>query len=169
MAERDTIFSSKVKYSGIFNFQDFYSFCYSWLTDEKGLRMGENKYTEKLTGDSKRVEIEWNGFKDLTDYFRFEIKVEFVASGLKKVEINQKGVKIETNSGSIEIKVKGVISRDYKGKFETSAFNKFLRSIYEKWVIPSRIEEFMGRIVGDCDEFLSQAKAYLDLEGRKGS
>ena len=169
MAERDTIFSSKIKYSGIFSFQDFYSFCYSWLTDEIGLMMGENKYSEKLTGDSKTIDVEWNGFKDITDYFRFEIKINFRATGLKKVEINQKGVKIETNKGSIEVKVGGVISRDYKGKFETSAFNKFLRSIYEKWVIPSRINEFQGKIAGDCDEFLSQAKAYLDLEGKRGS
>jgi len=169
MAERDTIFSSKIKYIGIFPFEDFYKFCYSWLTDEVGMMVGENKYSEKLTGDSKKIEIEWNGFKNLTDYFRFEIKVEFIVSGLKKVEINQKGANVETNTGSIEVKVKGIISRDYKGKFETSAFNKFIRSIYEKWVISSRVEEFMGKIAGDCDEFLSQAKAYLDLEGKRGS
>jgi len=169
MAERDTIFSSKIKYTGIFDFKEFYNFCYSWLADEKGLLMSEKKYTEKLVGDSKRIEVEWRGFKDITDYFRFEIKVEIIASGLKKVEINQNGVKIQTNSGIIEVKLRGVLSRDYKGKFETSAFNKFLRSIYEKWVIPSRIEEFQGKVAGDSDEFLSQAKAYLDLEGKKGS
>ena len=169
MTERDTIFSSKVKYSGFFSFNDFYDFCYSWLTDEVGLIMGENKYSEKLIGDSKEIDIEWRGFKDITDYFRFEIKVNFRVRGLKKVEINQGGTKIETNKGSVEIKVRGILARDYKGKFETSAFNKFLRSIYEKWVIPSRIMEFMGKIAGDCDEFLAQAKAYLDLEGKRGN
>jgi len=169
MAEEDTIFSSKIKYTGIFNFPEFYNFCYFWLTDEKGLIMSEKKYTEKLIGDSKRVEIEWHGFKNITDYFRYKIKVELIVSGLKKVEINQNGVKIQTNSGKIEIKVKGILSRDYKGKFETSAFNKFLRSIYEKWVIPSRVEEFEGKVMEDSDEFLSQSKAYLDLEGKRGS
>ena len=29
--------------------------------------------------------------------------------------------------------------------------------------------EFMGKIAGDCDEFLAQAKAYLDLEGKRGN
>ena len=139
MTERNTIFSSKIKSSGFFSFHDFYDFCYNWLTDETGLIMRENKYSEKLMGDSKNIEIKWRGFKDITDYFRFEIKVNFRVLGLKKVEINQGGVKGETNTGSVEIKVKGMISRDYKGKFETTAFNKFLRSIYEKWVIPSRV------------------------------
>jgi len=48
-----------------------------------------------------------------------------------------------------------------------SAFNKFLRSIYEKWVITSRIDEMEGKIAGACDEFMAQTKAYLDLEGKR--
>ena len=61
----------------------------------------------------------------------------------------------------------GVLVRDYNGKFETTAFKKFLRSIYEKWVIASSIEHYEDKIIGACDEFLSQTKAYLDLEGKR--
>ena len=74
---------------------------------------------------------------------------------------------MKSNKGGVEIKIKGDLIRDYQGKFEINAFQKFLRSIYEKWVIPSRIEEYEGKLAGDCDEFLAQAKAYLDLEGKK--
>ena len=42
-----------------------------------------------------------------------------------------------------------------------------MRGVYEKWVIPSRIEQFEEKLISDCDEFLSQAKAYLDLEGKR--
>ena len=167
MAEKDTIFSSKIKYSGIFSFNDFYEFCYSWLSDELGLTMTEKKYSEKLAGDTKTIDIEWTGNKKYTDYFRYEISVDFQITGLKKVEVTQNGVKVNTNSGSVEIKVKGVLSRDYEGKFETSAFNKFLRGIYEKWVIPGRITEFNTKVANDSSDFLDQAKAWLDLEGKK--
>ena len=71
------------------------------------------------------------------------------------------------NKGAIQISIKGNLIRDYQGKFETTAFNKFLRSIYEKWVISSRIDHYEDKIISECDEFLSQAKAYLDLEGKK--
>ncbi|VVB83058.1 Uncharacterised protein [uncultured archaeon] len=57
--------------------------------------------------------------------------------------------------------------RDFKGKFEKTAFQKMWRGIYERMVIPERIEQMQGKIVSDCDEFLSQTKAYLDLEGKK--
>src|SRR3972149_779782 len=116
MPEKETIFSSKIKSTGIFSFKDFYKFCYDWL---------------------------------------------------REVEINQGGAKVKTNQGSVETEIKGILVRDYEGKFETSAFKKFLRGIYEKWVIPSAIEEYKGKISESCDKFLNQAKAYLDLEGKK--
>ena len=165
--EKDTVFSSAIKYAGIFSFHEFYKFCYDWLTEETGLGIEESKYEEKLSGDTKSIVVEWAGTRELTDYFRFDIKVSFSIGGLTNVEINQSGAKVKTNKGSIKIGVKGILVRDYEGKFERKAFNKFLRGIYEKWVITSRIEEFEDKIAGDCDEFLSQAKAYLDLEGKK--
>jgi len=168
MAEKDEVFSSKVKYGGIFPFSDFYKFCYDWLTEETGLDVSEGKYAEKLSGDSKKIDIEWVGTRKITDYFKAEFKIKFAILGLTETEITEAGKKIKTNKGSVEIGVKGILVKDYEGKFELTAFKKFLRGIYEKWVIKSRVEQFEEKIIGDADEFLSQAKAYLDLEGKKG-
>lgn len=167
MSEKETIFSSKIKYNGIFSFKDFYKFCYDWLTEESGLGISETKYTEKLSGDTKEIEVEWEGGNKMTDYFKFEAKMTMKVSGLAKIEINNNGVKEQTNKGSVEVGMKGSLVRDYDGKFDMTAFQKFLRGIYEKWVIPSRVEEYEDKVIGRCDEFLSQAKAYLDLEGKK--
>jgi hypothetical protein len=167
MPEKDTIFSSKAKYNGIMDFPEFYKFCYNWLVEEAGLNVVEEKYAEKITGDSKNIDIAWAGSKKITDYFKEEVKVSFQIIGLTKIEIVKDGRKVKTNNGSVEIKIKGTLIRDYEGKFETTPTKKFMRSIYEKWVIPSRLNEFEGKIVGDCDEFLSQTKAFLDLEGKK--
>ncbi|MBS3071306.1 hypothetical protein J4407_03335 [Candidatus Pacearchaeota archaeon] len=167
MAEKDTVYSSKIKYSGVFSFKDFYKFCYEWLTEETGLTITENKYSEKISGDSKSIEIKWSGTREMTDYFKIEADVSFMVMGLTKVEVNENGKKIETNKGTVQLGIKSSLVRDYNGKFETTAFNKFLRGVYEKWVIPSRINEFQGKISSDSDEFLAQAKAYLDLEGKR--
>lgn len=167
MAEKDTIFSSSIKYNGIFSFKDFYQFCYDWLTEETGLSISEDKYQEKLSGDTKEILVEWSCSRKLTDYFKFEAKVKLDAKPLKNVQISEGGAKVDTNKGGIKISIKGTLVRDYDGKFETTAFKKFLRGIYEKWIIPSRVDQFEDKIIGDCDEFLGQAKAYLDLEGKR--
>mgnify|MGYP001558693426 CR=1 FL=1 len=167
MAEKDTVFSSKIKSTGMFSFKDFYKFCYDWLKSEVGLNISEDKYVEKLVGDAKEIEIEWTGTRKITDYFKFEIKTKFRINQLKNVEITQNGKKIKTNEGAVEVSVKGTLIRDYEGKFERDAIRKFLRSIYEKWVIHSRIDQMEDKLIADCDEFLAQAKAYLDLEGKR--
>lgn len=167
MAEKDTVFSSKIKYGGIFSFSEFYKFCYGWLTEEMGFSISEDKYVEKLSGDSKDVEFEWSGSKKFTDYFKFSIAVKFKISGLTNVELVQDGKKIKTNKGSVEIGVKGILIRDYEGKFEATPFQKVLRGIYEKWIISSKIDDYRGKVFGDCDEFLQQAKSFLDLEGKR--
>lgn len=167
MAEKEEVFSSAVKYDGIFNFKEFYKFCYDWFAEEKGITIKESNYSEKLAGDSKDIGIEWNGSKKLTDYFKLGVNIKMKLLNLKEVEIARGEAKIRTNKGGIKITAKGTLVRDYDGKFETTAFKKFLRSIYEKWVIPSRVEQFEDVVAGVCDGFLSEAKAYLDLEGRK--
>jgi hypothetical protein len=168
MPEKEDVFSSKIKYDGLINFSEFYKFCYNWLSEERGFTgLTETAYKEKIKGDSKEIDIEWKGKSKATDYFMFEIKVTFQVIGLKDVEIVKEGAKIKINKGSVETKIKGTLVRDYEGKFETSATKKFMRSVYEKWIIPSRVDEYEGKLVGTCDEFLSQAKAFLDLTGKR--
>ena len=167
MVERDKLVATKIKYSGIFNFTDYYKFCYEWLRDETGLVISEDKYSEKLTGDSKGVEIEWTGKRKLTDYFGFEAKVSIRIIGLTNVEIAEGTKKIKTNKGIVEMSIKGNLLRDYDGKFEKTAFQKFLRGIYERYVIKAKVEQFEEKVMTECDDFLSQAKAYLDLMGKR--
>ncbi len=167
MATKDKIFSSKVKYNGFFNFSDFYRFCYEWLSEEEGFNISEDKYVEKLKGDSKDIEVEWTGSKEINDYFKFEIKVKMRILALKKVELIQEGIKVQTNEGGVEVSISGTLVKDYQGKFETTAFNKFLRGIYERWIIANGITAMEDKLSSICDEFLTQAKAYLDLEGKR--
>ncbi len=165
--EKEKIFSSKVKYDGVFSFRDFYQFCYDWLTEEYSWTVAETSYIEKIKGDSKNIDVEWKFSKKVTDYFKFEGKVKFKVIGLTNVEVIQGGAKVKTNGGSVEVSISGELVRDYQGKYDRSAYRKFLRAVYEKWVIPSRVDEFEGRLATQCDTFLTQAKAFLDLEGRK--
>lgn len=169
MPEEEVKFSGSMKYTGIFSFRDFYKFCYDWLNEETGLdQFAEEKYEEKIIGEAKDVEIKWVGSKKFTDYFKFEITVKLTIRRLTTVEVMQNNTKVKANSGELKATVKGVLIRDYEQKFERDAFRKFLRSIYEKWIIKSRIDQFEDKVMEECDEFLAQAKAYLDLEGKRG-
>ena len=168
MVEKDIIYSSSVKYDGIFSFSDFYEFCHNWVMSEVEPDVfNEKSYSEKIDGNKKVVELEWEFEKKLTDYFKYQIKVKMKATIKREVEIEENGRKIQTNKGDIKIGVKGALIQDYEKQFEGTAFLKMWRSIYEKWIMQSRVAEFEGKTIGDSEEFLQQARAFLDLETKK--
>lgn len=167
MGEKEEIFSSKMKYSGLFKFTEFYKFGYEWLVEQPQFTVVEDQYFEKIKGAAKDIEFSWVGSKKVSDYFKYEIKVKVRVTGMEEVEVAQDKLKIKMNKGTVEVKITSSLIRDWQGQFEESAFKKFLRAIYEKWVISSRILQHKEKLVGDSDEFLAQIKAYLDLSGKR--
>ena len=57
MSEKETVFSSKISYRGVFSFADFYSFCHAFLTEDLGFGVSEGKYSEKISGEIGRAHV----------------------------------------------------------------------------------------------------------------
>ena len=165
MVERDIVFTGKIKQKGIFDYPEFYRFCYEWLID-KGYWLVEKVYSEKINPDGKEVEIEWEATRKISDYFKFLLKINWRIIGMTDVEVEKNGKKIRMNKGYPEIKVAATLIKDYEHRWEGNAFLKFLRGLYDKYIIRGRIEHYEEKIYEEGDEFLAQAKAFLALEGK---
>jgi len=163
MSEKETIFKGKLKQRGLFDFKDFYSFTYDWLMDEN-YDVFEKKYTEKVKGDSKDVEIDWEAMKEISDYFRFVIKTYWIILGMKSVEVQKEGKKIKMDTGLLEIKFTAQLVKDYENRWENKPIWKFLRGVYDRYIIRTRIEDYEERLLEEVNEFIAQAKALLAIE-----
>jgi len=82
------------------------------------------------------------------------------------VEVEKDGVKIKMNKGQVELGIKGYLERDYEKRWEGRAFRKFLRGLYDRYVIKHRIDQYEGKLFGEFDEFSGQMKSFLTLEGQ---
>ena len=164
MSEKDTIFAGKVRQAAIFDFKELYRFLYMWLIDENYFVV-EKTYSEKITPAGKEVEIEWDAKKKISDYFRFNLRIKWRILGMTDVEVEDNGKKLKLNKGNVEIRTEGVLEKDYENRWEKNPFLKFLRSIYDRYVIRTRIDEYESKIHRESDEFLAQAKAFLALVG----
>jgi hypothetical protein len=167
MAEKDKVLAEKIKHTGIFSFSELYEYLYDWFADES-YKIREKKYTEKILGDAKTIEIEWECARKISDYFKFEIKLTWLITGLKKIEVKKEDQKVTMNSGTVEIKYTATIIKDYENRWENQPFWKFLRGIYDRYIIRSRIDYYEDRVEDDLREIVSQTKAFLALESRKG-
>ncbi len=165
MAERDRIYRGKLKQKGIFIFKDFYEFLFDYLMDEN-YDVFEDKYTERVDGDTKQIEIKWTAIKEVTDYFRYEITFYWIVQNLKKVKVKREGKEVTMDSGSIEIKFDAILQKDYENRWENNAFLKFLRGIYDRYIIRSRVDDNEFKLFQEASEFTAQAKSFLALEGK---
>jgi len=167
MVEKDKLFETKVKHTGLFDFKETYRILYEWLVDE-GYNVNEKSYKEVIgAGGEKEIEIEWTAYRKISDYFRFVIEVKWHMLRMTTVEVEIGGVKQKINKGQFEVKAGGILEKDYEERWEGKPFFKFLRGIYDQYVVPSRIEAYEGKLISEVDEFVAQCKAFLALTGRR--
>src|SRR3989338_8731667 len=104
MSEKDILYKGKIKHNGVFNFKDFYSFLYEWITNE--------------------------------GYF-----------------INEKSYSV-------------ILEKDYEERWENQPFWKFMRGIYDRYIIRTRIEEYGKKAILELNELINQCKDFLELEAK---
>ncbi len=167
MVEKDPLFKTKVKHKGVFDFKGTYKMVYEWLIHE-GYDINEKTYKETVgAGGAKEIEIDWTAFRKVSDYFRFVIEIKFQILGMTDVDVEIDGVKQNMNKGQFEFHVQGILEKDYEGRWENNAFFKFLRTLYDRYLIPSRLEKYEGKLIGEVDEVVAQVKAFLNLQGKR--
>jgi enolase len=165
MSEKDSIYKGKIIQKGVFNFKDVYEFLYDYLVDEN-YDVSENKYVEKLQGDTKNLEIIWSATKEVSDYFKFEITATWSVLGLKKVKVKKEDQELVMDSGSIEIKFTASIIKDYENRWENNPALKFMRGLYDRYIIRSRIDTYEVKIWDEVNEIVAQTKSFLAIEGQ---
>lgn len=166
MVEKDKVFEGKIKHTGIFDFKELYRFTYSWLVDENYF-VTEKSYNEKITPTGKEIEIEWNAAKKISDYFKFALKVTWRVRDMVSVEVEENGKKLKMDKAMLEIKVSAVLEKDYEHRWENNAFTKFLRGLYDRYIIRGRIEQYETKIFSEADEFIAQIKSFLAILGKR--
>ena len=165
MAEKDTVFKGKLKQAGIFDFNEFYSFAYDWLRSED-YSVTESVYSEKVAGEAKDVDISWEAKKKISDYFEFIIKVDWKILGMKKIKVKKEDKEVNMNSGLVEIKFFASLVKDHENKWEDHPFWKFLRGIYDRYIIRSRIDSYEDKLIEETEELIAQAKSFLAIEAK---
>lgn len=166
MAERDMLLKEKVDHTGLFDFKGFYKFAHRWFNDE-GYGVVEEKYSEKVSGNARDLVIEWKASKPLSDYFKIEHKIKFTIEKMSDVEVEIDGEQKQMNKGSVEMEIKANLVTDPNSKWDKTPFYRFLRDLYSKYIIPSRVDALENKVKGDAQTFKEELKGYLEIYGRR--
>ena len=162
MVEKNKVYETKVKHAGIFDFKDLYSFLYTLFTDME-YSVEEKNYSEKTKGDLKEIEVVWLAKRKVSDYFRFQVKMEIRILRMSNADVVKDGIKVSTNKGEFEVKFTGFLEKDYENRWENTALLRFLRGVYDKYIIKSTLEGYEAQVAKEILDISDQLKAYLTL------
>ena len=85
------------------------------------------------------------------------------------VEVERNGKKIKMNKGNFEIKITSTLIKDWGGTWDANPFQKFMRGIYDRFIIEGRIKQYDIKVFTDMEKLAEQTKAFLAIEGMKVS
>ncbi len=153
----------KLKKATIFDMKELYQRLFRWF-ETMGYSFYEREYREIAEqGGSKHLEIRWIATKEIDNYMRFGIEMEFLILGLSKVEIERGGVKIGTNKGTFETRITCYLEKDYNGKWSSSPMMKTFRSIYERLMIRNRLDRYGDELLKDTGMLVDDIKAFMAM------
>ena len=166
MGEEKIVFEQSVKQKGLFPYADLYNFCYNWFKNEN-YDLAEEEYTEKVSAGGKEIIIKWKAWRKITDYYKYVYEVKWHILGMADAEAEENGKKIKTNKGEVKIVVKAKVNRDYEETWDRVPFYKFLRGIYDMYIMRTTNEQYEDVLVGKAQSFVEDTKAFLNLEGKR--
>lgn len=162
MAQKKQIYKEKLTQIGYWDYNEVYAMLYSWLKDH-GYGLFEDSYKEKLSGGGKEIIIKWKADKKITDYFKYVIILEWHILGMKDAEVEIDGKKTKTNKGELEIVFKGTVVKDYEKRWEDKPIHKFMRGLYENYIIRTTVKEYEDDLKDETKEIISDLKAFLRI------
>ncbi len=156
MSEIDyIILGIKVEKKAIFNMADLYKVMKKWFLDNN-YEFIEKEYIDIA---KTNLSIKWVAEKKIDDYTKFVIEVRIKTQGLKIVTVKHK----KSNKGKISAKFESYLEKDYEDSWETNPISKFLRSIYDKFALKSKFDQYSGQLKEETYAVFNETKAYLNL------
>ncbi len=159
MPERDYVDQDfKVSFTGLFDSERLYQQLYAWFK-KHGFTWKEVDYKDVKEGGTRKVMIKWQADKPANDYILYRIETDLVLSGLADVLVGKK----KKSQGTVSLKFVAYLVADYEDEWKKGALLKFLREVYDKFVMGSRHAQFKNDLKEEVRNLVDEIKTYLQL------
>ena len=175
MPERDYIEEVyQVSYTGIFDFDGLYRLMYQWFHG-MGFYFEEGLYKHKVpTPAGAEQDIEWSGWRKITDYAKYWIRLYIKLYDMKEIIVIKDGQKKKLTKARMFIEFYPSVDLDYSERFKGNKFVLHLQDFYHKYIIKKNIQNIwedsiwyytlkLFTIVKEYLDFESKGNAYYDM------
>jgi len=152
-----------LKFQGIIDLPELYRQMKLWLED-RGYAKEENlekAYIEKIKGNNlKQIEILWEGSKNVSDYFKYKIRIQFILLGVTETEVTQENIKRKLYKGNFQIYITGYVEEGEDKEWKNVGI---ISKLYHNLVAKRRIEDHKLELYNKIYSFQESIKNFLKL------
>ena len=158
---------ARIMFDGIFDWDEVYEFIVGWFKHRRYF-FEEKDYKYKIPSPAgPEEEFKWNGWRNITDYYRYSVDLQMKTYGIKKIEIVDKGKKRTMYKGKFILEFRGTVITDYQGRFTGSAFLESLKQFLDRFIFNRQMENIWSdRLYYVILKFHARIKEYLDMESK---
>ncbi len=117
----------------------------------------DKEHTESLSAAGKETKFVWACKKEVTDYIKFEIEITIITIRQIDVIVDKK----KMQRGDFEFRIKAVMIKNYKKTFMDSKMGEIQRHLYEKIIVPLKLEDREDRLLEEARDLISLVKEHL--------
>jgi len=131
----------------------------TWFNENNYIYV-EKENTTKEKDKGVEIKLKMNGYRKVTDYFKFEIDVKFLITELQKVKMKDK----ELDKGILSAFITAKMHFDYRHIWTKNKFSKLLRFIYNNFIIKNKIVDvYSPALKFETDDLFNIMKDALEL------
>lgn len=133
----------QIRYKGICDYAGLLRLVNDWLA-AKGYEVHNAKDKHKMRPDGSETEYVITGWRNLTEFIRWTVRVDIWGWEEVDVEVIKDGKKQVLQKMRLWIRINGDLVLDYGGRFEKSRFSLALRKFLIGKVLAHRVDSFEG-------------------------
>lgn len=163
MAEVKTLIGRRpLSYTGLFDIHEIHKRIEAWAKEHHYDKV-ERKNFEEDFGDHKQVIIELAPDKKISDYAKVIIGIWMEFTNLKEEVVEIEGVKQKMFRGSAGISFDCILETDYENHWETKPLTFFMRTLVEKFIHKTPMQQFEDTAIKECNEIINEIKSYFNM------
>lgn len=126
----------RIRYKGVFSFEELLSFFRSWLKDNNFFIL-EPKYKYR----PKEQEVKLTGILKRNEYVMYTVEVTLKTEDVQDIELVKEGKKLNMQEGKLSIIFEGRMELDWQKRFQGNKLLIALQDFFHKYIIKKKIEE----------------------------
>ena len=127
--DKDPLGRTVLKQRGNLDFQKVYASIKDWF-NAHDYDINEKDYTHTVRGHGDEYKMNIIGDKDINSYVNFHIDIMIFAPEIKK------------DSGNMRMSIEPSLDLDYRGYFNKNSFTRFLKYVYNNYIIYKKIKTY---------------------------